>query len=128
LPDGKGILTGDPNRSIDTGDRVSYPIACVISCSTFNEIAKVTCKFLNTERIIAMFHKIGFALISAAVLAACTPKDFESEPVMVETPEGAVTCQLYTKGLTDWDRSVDHPATMSVAVADSYCKREGQAK
>ncbi|RJE80673.1 hypothetical protein [Paracoccus sp. JM45] len=75
-----------------------------------------------------MMYKIGFALISAAILAACTPKDFESEPVMVETPQGTVTCQLYTKGLTDWDRSIDHPADMSVADADAYCKREGQGK
>jgi hypothetical protein len=78
--------------------------------------------------MIDMFYKIGFALVSVAVVAACTPKSFESEPVMVQTPEGAVTCQLYTKSLTDWDRSVDHPATMSVAVADSYCKREGQSQ
>ncbi|MDN5567577.1 MAG: hypothetical protein L0G27_02295 [Paracoccus sp. (in: a-proteobacteria)] len=75
-----------------------------------------------------MIRTIGFALIAAGALAACTPKNFESAPVQVDTPEGPVTCQLYTANLTDWDRATDAPAGMSMSVADSYCKREGMAK
>lgn len=75
-----------------------------------------------------MIRKIGFAVIAASALAACTPKNFETAPVQVDTPQGPVTCQLYTSGLTDWDRATDAPAGMTMAAADSYCKREGMAK
>ncbi|WP_108503338.1 hypothetical protein [Paracoccus indicus] len=75
-----------------------------------------------------MIPKAFSILVAAAALAACTPRSFETPPVMVETPQGPVTCQLYTSGLTDWDRATDAPAGMSVAVADSYCKKEGMAR
>lgn len=75
-----------------------------------------------------MIRKPAFVLVAAASLAACTPRSFETPPVMVETPQGPVTCQLYTAGLTDWDRATDAPVGMSVAVADSYCKKEGLAR
>jgi len=64
--------------------------------------------------------------LSAALLAACSPASFETDPVQVQTPTGTVTCQLYTRGMTDWDRSISRPDTMSVEVADSFCRREGQ--
>ncbi len=64
-----------------------------------------------------------------AGLSACvpSPEKLESEPVTVQTPKGAVTCQLYTRNTVIWDRAIDFPATkMSVAEADAYCKQEGQ--
>lgn len=69
-----------------------------------------------------------FALAGAAILAlsACTPKDYESAPVTLETPQGPVVCQLYTKSMLDWDRSITRPNTMSVETADSLCKAEGR--
>lgn len=75
-----------------------------------------------------MFYKVGLVLIASATLAACSPRSFETEPVEVETPAGVVTCQLYTRALTDWDRSISRPDSMSVATADSYCRQEGQAR
>ncbi len=75
-----------------------------------------------------MIRKPVFSLIAVAALAACTPRNFESPPVMVDTPQGPVTCQLYTSGLTDWDRATNSPAGMSVAEADAYCEREGTAR
>ncbi len=60
-------------------------------------------------------------------LSACaTPENYETTPVVVETAQGAVTCQLYTKNLTTWDRSINRPATMSVKDADAACLAEGQ--
>ncbi|WP_411837442.1 hypothetical protein [Paracoccus sp. ME4] len=73
-----------------------------------------------------MLRIVSACALSAALLAACSPANFESEPVAVQTPNGTVTCQLYTRGMTDWDRSISRPDTMSVEVADSFCRREGQ--
>ena len=75
-----------------------------------------------------MIPKAFSILVAVTALAACTPRSFETPPVMVETPQGPVTCQLYTSGLTDWDRATDAPVGMSVAVADSYCKKEELAR
>jgi hypothetical protein len=64
----------------------------------------------------------------ACVLSACVPdpRDYESTPVKLETPEGTVTCQLYTRERVLWDRAIDLPASMTVARADRYCQAEGQ--
>ncbi|MDQ7262968.1 hypothetical protein NM680_14315 [Paracoccus sp. PS-1] len=60
-------------------------------------------------------------------LAACSidPKDYESEPVTVETAAGPVVCQLYTKNIVRWDRAIQRPSTMSVETADQICLNEG---
>ncbi|MDN3714019.1 hypothetical protein QWZ10_23610 [Paracoccus cavernae] len=44
----------------------------------------------------------------------------------MQSAQGPVTCQLYTKSLTTWDRSIDRPAAMSVKAADAACQAEGQ--
>ena len=63
-----------------------------------------------------------------AVVAACSinPKDYESPPVTVKTPKGPVVCQLYTKEIVEWDRSIHRPASMSVDEADAVCLEEGR--
>lgn len=68
------------------------------------------------------------ALATLAMVAACSinPRNYETEPVTVETAEGAVTCQLYTKRMLDWDRAISRPATMSVEAADEVCREEGR--
>lgn len=59
-------------------------------------------------------------------LSACaTPESYETTPVVVNSAQGAVTCQLYTKQITAWDRSIDRPAKMSVKEADQICYNEG---
>ncbi|WP_378942312.1 hypothetical protein [Paracoccus sp. R86501] len=75
-----------------------------------------------------MIRMLAFPLIAVATVGACTPKDFESAPVMVDTPSGQVTCQLYTQSMTGWDRATDAPDGMSIPVADGYCKKEGLAR
>lgn len=64
--------------------------------------------------------------VAIAALAGCSPKDYELAPVTLETPQGPVVCQLYTKSRLDWDRSVTRPNTMSVDVADALCEEEGR--
>lgn len=75
-----------------------------------------------------MIRKLAFTAVGIAALTACSlnPEDYESTPVTVDTPQGQVTCQLYTKDIVEWDRSVDRPETMSVETADAYCLKEGQ--
>ncbi|SNT73104.1 hypothetical protein [Paracoccus seriniphilus] len=73
-----------------------------------------------------MFNKIALAVVATAIVAGCSPKNFESDPVTVDTPQGPVVCQLYTRGLGDWDRSISHPDGMSVKAADQICIAEGQ--
>lgn len=68
------------------------------------------------------------ALAALTALAACSPKQFESPPVTVQSAQGPVTCQLYTKGLLDWDRAVARPDMMSAETADALCKAEGRAR
>lgn len=74
-----------------------------------------------------MTKRLVFAVIGLSALAACSldPKDYESDPVTVATPEGPVVCQLYTKELVRWDRAISRPATMSVAIGDAICLEEG---
>ena len=62
------------------------------------------------------------------VLAACAPDPlaYETDPVEVQTSQGVVTCQLYTRNIVAWDRAIDRPDTMSVQQADQICKTEGQ--
>ena len=73
--------------------------------------------------------KPALMLVGAIALAGCTsPAYFETEPVQVQTAQGVVTCQLYTKDVLDWDRSINRPATMSVEYADQVCKAEGAAR
>ena len=65
------------------------------------------------------------SLAAAGLLTACSPESYESAPVTVDTPQGPVVCQLYTKNLLDWDRSISRPSTVSVEDADTICKNEG---
>lgn len=44
-----------------------------------------------------MFNKIALAVVATAIVAGCSPKNFESDPVTVDTPQGPVVCQLYTR-------------------------------
>lgn len=67
----------------------------------------------------------AFAALALGLAACGSPEQYESEPVVVETLEGPVTCQLYTRTLTDWDRSIARPNSMNVATADAICRDAG---
>ena len=72
------------------------------------------------------FAKILALPTLALALAGCTsPSQFETAPVVLETPQGPVTCQLYTKADVSWDRAIDRPETMNVQQADALCRNEG---
>ena len=73
------------------------------------------------------FRTTAIAALSSALLAGCAfdPRAYETAPVEVETADGIVTCQLYRRDLVTWDRSIDHPATMTVRAADEVCRAEG---
>ncbi len=65
-------------------------------------------------------------LASTTFLAGCLdPRHFESAPVKVKTPQGTVTCKLYTKERVLWDKAIDVPAHMSIADGDRICQAEG---
>lgn len=72
---------------------------------------------------------IRFALVAAAVatLSACaiTPQQYETTPVLAQSPAGPVTCQIYTHEQVTWDRSINRPGSMSVTTADNLCRQEG---
>lgn len=74
-----------------------------------------------------MIRKLAFATFGVAILSACSidPKDWEMEPVTVDTPQGPVVCQLYSENIVRWDRAIDRPEDMSVETADAYCHNEG---
>lgn len=65
------------------------------------------------------------ALAAVMAAAACSPKQFETDPVTLDSPQGPVVCQLYTKTRLDWDRAVTHPDAMPVETADAMCEAEG---
>lgn len=70
-------------------------------------------------------------LLSACVvligLSGCSydPREHETEPVLVNTPKGIVTCQLYTRDTIVWDRAIDIPQNMSIREGDEVCRQEG---
>jgi len=69
------------------------------------------------------------ALAATGVLAGCggiDPRDFETEPVELQTAKGTVTCQLYTPQRVVWDRAIDWPRSMNAREADAVCQAEGQ--
>ncbi len=74
-----------------------------------------------------MNYKLTVLAVAVMALSACSidPSDYETDPVQVESAKGTVTCQLYTKRIVRWDRSIDRPATMSVKEADDICMAEG---
>lgn len=75
-----------------------------------------------------MFQRLALLVPLLPLLTACipSPTSFETEPVVISTSAGPVTCQLYTAEIVAWDRSIDRPDAMSVAEADAICQAEGR--
>lgn len=71
------------------------------------------------------FAKFTSLCAAAALVTGCTIASFETTPVTVETEKGPVVCQLYQMDRVDWDRSIDHPNSISVPEADAICRAEG---
>jgi hypothetical protein len=66
--------------------------------------------------------------LGGTMMSGCVPNpvDFETPPVVLNTPEGDVTCQLYRADVVTWDRAINRPGTMSVETADALCKDAGR--
>ncbi|THH38542.1 hypothetical protein E4Z66_02945 [Aliishimia ponticola] len=77
-----------------------------------------------------MLRSVAFLIPAGVLLAACAPdpRSYETTPVKLETPQGVVTCQLYTDEIVAWDRAIDRPSKMSVTEADDICRAEGQRR
>ncbi|TDL74233.1 hypothetical protein E2L08_16110 [Palleronia sediminis] len=60
------------------------------------------------------------------VLSACiSERSFESEPVVLQSDRGPVTCQLYGINQVMLDRALTRPAVMSDEEANAICRAEG---
>ncbi|HMQ40079.1 MAG TPA: hypothetical protein PKC09_02285 [Paracoccus sp. (in: a-proteobacteria)] len=75
-----------------------------------------------------MFKKMALVVAAVATLSACaiTPKDYETTPVIAQSPLGPVICQIYTHEQVTWDRSIRRPEKMDTETADNLCRQEGQ--
>lgn len=71
---------------------------------------------------------LSAAALAFGALSACvhSTKEYESNPIQVQTSRGVVTCQLYRLDIVEWDRSTDRPARMGIEEADQYCIKAGQ--
>ncbi len=59
-------------------------------------------------------------------IGACVPEGMmESDPVTVPTNYGNITCQLYSKDINWWDRSISYPRGMTQQSADQLCFEVG---
>lgn len=74
-----------------------------------------------------MYIKVALVAAAVATLSACaiTPEQYETTPVLAQSPAGPVTCQIYTHEQVTWDRSINRPGSMSVTTADNLCRQEG---
>lgn len=74
-----------------------------------------------------MNTKFVAAAAAALVLSACaiTPEQYETPPILADSPMGPVTCQIYTHEQVTWDRSINRPGAMDVKTADNLCRAEG---
>ena len=71
---------------------------------------------------------LSLSLLGAtlAIVTACSPTAYETEPVTLETDKGEVICQLYTHRSVILDRAIHMPHAMHVAEADALCRAEGE--
>jgi len=73
---------------------------------------------------------LSLSLLGAtlAIVTACSPTAYETDPVTLETDEGEVICQLYTHSSVILDRAIHMPHAMHVAEADALCRAEGERR
>ncbi len=73
---------------------------------------------------------LSLSLLGAtlAQVSACTPADFETDPVTLTTDMGDVVCQLYSNKTVVLDRAIHMPRAMHVGEADALCHQEGERR
>lgn len=70
-----------------------------------------------------------FGTTSVLTLSGCIDiESYETAPVSVSTPQGVVTCQLYTANRVLWDEAIRVPKGMSIKTGDAICRAEGSRR
>lgn len=70
---------------------------------------------------------LALAILVLGTTAGCAveQRNYETDPVVVSTRSGDVTCQLYSKRIVMWDEAIDIPQGMRLSQADEVCKYAG---
>ena len=74
------------------------------------------------------FLSLSLLGTTLALVTACSPIVYETDPVTLETDKGEVICQLYTHRSVILDRAIHMPHAMHVAEADALCRAEGERR
>ena len=72
------------------------------------------------------FLSLSLLGTTLAIVTACSPILYETDPVTLETDKGDVICQLYDKKAVLLDRAIHMPHAMHIAEADALCRAEGE--
>ena len=72
------------------------------------------------------FLSLSLLGTTLAIVTACSPIVYETDPVTLETDKGDVICQLYDKKAVVLDRAIHMPHAMHIAEADALCRAEGE--
>ena len=72
------------------------------------------------------FLSLSLLVTTLAIVTACSPTLYETDPVTLETDKGDVICQLYDKKAVLLDRAIHMPHAMHIAEADALCRAEGE--
>lgn len=67
--------------------------------------------------------------VAVIALSGCIDlESYKTAPVSVSTPQGVVTCQLYTASRVLWDEAIRVPKGMSINTGDAICRAEGNRR
>lgn len=76
----------------------------------------------------SILTKTAGALTLGLLVSACDRTAYETQPVVLKTDSGDVTCQLYTVERVLWDHAIMHPEALSKEQADALCFAEGERR
>ena len=74
------------------------------------------------------FLSLSLLGTTLAIVTACSPIVYETDPVTLETDKGDVIRQLYDKNAVILDRAIHMPHAMHIAEADALCRAEGERR
>jgi hypothetical protein len=74
------------------------------------------------------FLSLSLLGTTLAIVTACSPTMYETDPVTLETDKGDVICQLYDNNTVLLDRAIHMPHDMHIAEADALCRAEGERR
>ena len=72
------------------------------------------------------FLSLSLLGTTLAIVTACSPTVYETEPVTLKTDKGEVVCQLYDRNTVIFDRVIHMPHAMHVEEADALCRAKGE--